>query len=217
LPDSVYLQMGWIEFMHALASRLVEEHRADLAKACNELIASAHLYNENVDGLCERISKLGLLNLGRIRAQWMLAQTSYIPRRGIDTRYPADLLLVIGLMERVSDSEAIFRPEGTVEFHRGNSVVAVVMVAHGQGYMYWTTIEERIKKSKPYREHVNLRCIKAIVSGARGKNPKDIAPPENIIPQSGRENLIPQQNRLNTYNTDELRTHPEIIIKEIFA
>jgi hypothetical protein len=210
-PDDAYLQMSWCEFMDSLANRLVQEHRDELEKACKGLTKDEGWHDEDVKTLCQRITQHGLLNLGKIRARWTLASVSYIPRRDVVTKWLADLLLAIGLMERKSGSQAIFRSDGIIEFRHGNSIVGAVIVAHGQGFLRWTTIETRVKQSVQYSEYDHPGTIRAIISGVIGVRSPNITPPDNIVCQVDDGSLIPPEGRLKMYSVDDLRQQPHLV------
>lgn len=210
-PDNAYLQMSWCEFIDSLANRLVQEHRDELKKACYDLTKEESLHDEDVETLCQRITQHGLLNLGKIRARWMLASVSYIPRREVVREWLADLLLAIGLMERESGSQAIFRSDGIIEFRHGNSIVGAVIVAHGQGFLRWTTIETKVKQSVQYSEYDYPGTIRAIISGVIGVRSPNITPPDNIVCQVDDGSLIPPERRLKMYSVDDLRQQPHLV------
>lgn len=211
LPDDVYLQMNWCEFMDRLASRLVQEHRADLEQACKDQIQEHSWDDEDVETLCQRLTQDGLIKLGQIRAKWTLNPAFYLPRRMVLTKCLADLVLAVGFIERQSSSQAIFRSDGIIEFRRDNIVIGVVIAAHGLGHLRWPAIELRIKQSQQYHEYGHHGTIRAIISGAPSIRPTDITTPENIVWQGDSDSLIPSQERLKMYSIDLLREEPELI------
>ncbi len=211
LPDEVYLQMSWCELMDKLSSRVVQEHCADLERACKAQIEENGWDNEDIHTLCHRITQDGLIKLGQIRARWTLDPTFYLPKRSVPTKLIADLLIAVGFIERKSGSQAIFRPDGIIEFRRDNSIVGIVIAANGQGYLRWPVIELRVKQSQQYREYGHHGIIRAIISGSPSIRPTDMTTPENIIWLGDSASLIPNQERLKMYSIDLLREEPELI------
>ena len=121
--------------MRALAQRVVKEHRAAIEHACDELAKELDYEDEDVSDLCRRLSELGLVRLGYLRAAWMLEGGSYLPHDpGIPLRLFSSLVLGVRLVERLSDRQANFVDEGLVEFSQDNRV-ARVMVCSGGGWM----------------------------------------------------------------------------------
>ncbi len=213
LPKDTYLQMGWVQFMRELAIRLVREHRADLDRACWDLIKDEGWEVEDVDGLCQRITGQGLLKFGQIRARWTLALELYVPRRKVTTEWLADLLLAIGLIERVTSSLASFRIDGIVEFRRDNLTIGALILAHGHGYMRMAAIEARIKQSRQYREQNDPGTISAIVAGVSIPRDQQLTPPESIILQGDESSLIPPEESLKIYTVDELRERSDLAME----
>jgi hypothetical protein len=211
LPPEVYLQMSWCEFMDKLANRLVQEHRANLEQACGDQIQEHGWDSEDIYTLCQRLTQDGLIKLGEIRARWTLHTASYLPERGVLIKCIADLLIIVGFIERKSRSQAVFRPDGIIEFWRGNSIIGTVIAAHGLGHRRWTALEIRIKQSQQYDDYGDYGIVKAIVSGAQGTEPTDVAPPENIVSEGEPNSLIPVSKRLKMYNIDRIREEPNLI------
>lgn len=77
-PDQ-YIQLGWGDFMGRLAARLAGEHLAKLVLSCDQLSDDRGLPREDVANVCERLSQLGLVRQGRLRAHWLLESRPYVP------------------------------------------------------------------------------------------------------------------------------------------
>jgi len=213
LPTEAYLQMSWCQFMDKLADRLVHEHRASLEQACKDQIREHGWDSEDVDALCQRITADGLIKLGTIRARWTLDTALYLPQRRVLTKCIADLLIIAGFIERKSLSRAVFRADGIIEFRRGNSIVGMVIAAHGQGYLRWATLETRIKQSRQYSDYGDYEVVRAIVSGVQGIEPTNVTAPENILWQGKPDSLIPVPKRLKMYNIDRIREIPDLVVE----
>ncbi|HUW45583.1 MAG TPA: hypothetical protein VMW50_07275 [Dehalococcoidia bacterium] len=213
LPTEVYLQMSWCEFMDRLANRVVKEHCANLEQACIDQIQEHGWDSEDIHTLCQRITQDGLIKLGKIRARWTLNTALYLPQRSVLTKWIADLLIVVGFIERKSGSQAVFRPDGIIEFRRDNSIIGMVIAAHGQGYLRWPALEMRIKHSQQYNDYGDYEIVRAIISGVQGIEPTDVAPPENIVWQEEPNSLIPVPKRLKMYNIDRIREEPDLIME----
>ena len=144
LADDHYVQRKWCGFMEDLSQRLVIEHTADLLAASHLQVKSEGLLPENVGSLLAEIGRLTLLELGRLRALWLLYKGSYRCRDEATTAHIADLVLVIANLERQSGAKARITPEAWVEFRRGNRVVSAYRLASGSGYRGPASIEALI-------------------------------------------------------------------------
>ena len=208
LPAAAYLQMGWGMFMRALADRLVEEHRAELEGVCRHLLSTEGFEEEDVCGLCKRLAEMGLLRLGRLRARWVLSRHAYDPREPNKAALIADLLLAVGLIERVTGSQAVFGDDGVVEFRQGDRLLGSVILASGRGIRGWLAIETEIKQSEHNWEYHNPRPRRAIVAGVQGDRPVEIAPPGDLVCQEDRDSIVTGYTSLEMFSVHELRNIP---------
>lgn len=216
LSDDEYLQMTWCKFVELLAIRLVHEHQASLEQACSKQIQDHGWEEEDIHGLCNRLIEDNLLKIGKIRARWTINPTNYLPNREINPKLIADLLIAVGFIERNSGSQAIFHPDGTIEFQKDSFNVGYVIAANGQGYTRWQAIEQKIKQSPQYHVLSQDGTIRVIVSGAPSSRMEEVATPENIIWEGEPDSIIPGQSKIKMYNIDLLREEPDLI-KELFS
>ena len=209
LPPS-YLRMGWVAFMQRLAGRLIEEQRAELERACNELIVAEGWDAGNVADVCGRLVAMGLIRLGRLRARWLLHAGAYLPRHTAQTPWLADLLLAVHLVERQTDSTAGFGGNGVVEFRRGDRILGSVGVAHGRGIRRWLSLEAEVKQSQWQWEEHHLGPRRVLVSGFVGDRPTSVAPPPDIVSSSDAGDIVTGESLVLLYSVDHLRQDPQI-------
>jgi hypothetical protein len=210
LPPTAYLQMGWGAFMRALADRLVEEHKAELERACQDLLSAEGFEDEDVPGLCKRLAEMGLLRLGRLRARWVLRQRAYEPRDPNTTVLIADLLLAVGLIERETTSQAVFGDDGVVEFRQGDQLLGSVVLASGRGIRRWLALETEIGQSERYWQHRIPRPRRAIAAGVQGDRPTKVATPKDVVYQEDRDSIVTGYTSLEMFSVHELRNTPAI-------
>lgn len=211
LGSDSYLQMTWTQFMREISKRLVEEHRAEIQRACDQLIKQEGWDDPGVTSLCARLAGLGLIELGKIRARWTLKPDAYLPRRDVGSIYIADLLLAVGIIEKQSGSQAILNSEGVAEFRKGNSVIGTILFAHGLGTVHWTAMEAKLKQSPQYSKYNYGRSVIAVISGVNGGKPVNISPPPNIVYQANPSSLIPGNEGIRMITVDEIRAHPDLL------
>lgn len=216
LPTTAYLQMGWGAFMRTLAVRLVEEHKAELERACQDLISAEEFDDEDVSSLCKRLAEMGLVRLGRLRARWMLRERAYDPRDPNTTALIAHLLLAVGLIERATSSQAVFADDGVVEFWQGNRLLGSVVLASGRGIRTWLALETEIGQSERNWEHRTSRPRRAIVAGVQGDRPAKIATPKDVVYQEDHESIVTGYTSLEMFSVHELRNTPAVA-KDILA
>jgi hypothetical protein len=210
LPDDAYLQMSWVAFMRDLGRRLVEEHRTDLERACEELLEAEGWEREDVGGLCRRLAELGLIRLGRVRARWLLADAGYVPRRAVEAAWLADLLLAVGLIERTTGSRAVFGEDGVVEFRHNNRIAGSVVLATGRGFRRWLVLEARIRQSERHWEHRDPRPRRALVAGVPDGQPLPITPPTDVVSEEDPDDIVTGETTFEMFGVDQLRQTPEL-------
>ena len=180
LPRDSYIQMSWNEFMAALDRRVAEEQRARLHRACEELKRENGWDAEDVIGICARIARLGVLDMGRLRSDWILQKTSYLPLRGLDTHLWADLVLAIALIERTTGSESYFLSDSMIEFRVGTRIAGLIIVASGRGTRRWHALETDIQRGQTGRTRRASSPGFAVIAGALPP-PNETAPPADPL------------------------------------
>ncbi len=209
IPAEDYFRMGWGEFMRMLAQRLVEEHRAALEQDCAALIKDLDIETEDVTDLCGRLSEIGLLGLGRLRAAWMLDSGSYLPHSpGTPLHLFSNLVLAIRMVERVSGRQARFDEDGLVEFST-DGYVTRVMVCSGNGWMTGARVEAELNKRRQAMQRLGRAPLVALVSGVEPG--PDTATPSNIAGSSHPDDLVTGPSLLRIISVHELRSDPSLV------
>ncbi len=207
LPTDAHIHLGWGAFMDAVAGRLLEEFRHSMQEACLELCAE-HGWEDDgahVAATCARLHSIGLVELGALRASWLLDASLYVPE---DERRPllADLLLGACLIEVHSDGEAHFRENGVVQVRRAEKTTTAFLVASGRGTLRWTAVEARVLKALSDIQRID-RPGAALLSGVLGGHPDDIAAPEDVIGDWAGD-IAQGEPRPDLVMVDEIRDDP---------
>ena len=204
-----YLRMGWSEFMRTLSRRVVTEHGTAIERDCYELITENKYAGEQLSDLCRRLTEVGLVRLGQLRAAWMLEKGSYLPHEpGIPLRLFTYLVLGVRMVERLSNWQANFVDEGLVEFCQDNRV-ARVMVCSGRGWMNYARIETELRKRRDLLRSQGKASSVALIGGIVAST--YVATPSDIVAGTDRYDLVTGSEHLMIVNIDELRTDPELI------
>lgn len=211
LPEEAYLQMGWGDAMNELGQRLTVEHRAEIERESFELIEQEGLDNEDVGSLCDRLERLGLVDLGRLRASWVLSDQPYLPHRTTDSAHLADLLLTVGLLERGLNAEAHIGEDGVVEFVRDGRYLGALVFASGTGRLGWLAMEPIIHHRRDTVRRRAVATTGAIVTGLRSARPASIAPPPDIASEDQPESIVVAEAQFPILSADELRADPALV------
>ena len=204
-----YLRMGWNEFMRKLSRRVVREHGAAIERDCYELIAMNNYAGEQLYDLCQRLTEVGLVRLGQLRAAWMLETGSYLPHEpGIPLRLFTYLVLGVRLVERLSDRQASFVDDGLVEFCQGNHVTRV-MVCSGRGSMNYARVEVELGERRERLIGQGKSFAVALVGGL--DSDAEIATPSDIIAGTEPDDLVTGPSHLRIVSIARLRADNTLI------
>lgn len=206
LDPDVYLQLGWGEFMHRLADRLVEEQRAAMERECNAIIGELALEEENIPDLSARLVAIGLVGLGRLRACWLLENRSYLPHEGAPLRLLGDLLIAVGMIERLSGTRARFETEGFVEF-TGGGLSTPVMVCSGGGWMTRAALEARVSFRRQQLGRHGRVPSAGVAAGVAGG--PQITTPADIVGEFDATDVAVGAGQFRIFTVNELRDQPE--------
>lgn len=206
-----YLQYGWCEFMVALSERLLLAHIDELNDACAAIAAREGWGDSTPGELRERLSSLGLIGLGKVRANWTLEKAAYLPQAKSTTDLIAELLLGVGLIEQTTGYSAVFDEAGVVDFLEGEKLVGSLILGSGQGTMRWGTLEAKIHQ-RPAREGVAVRKPRvALVGSISDQRPASVAPPTDLLRgEIPAESILSTRQVLRLVTIDELRDNPAL-------
>lgn len=206
LPEENYIRGGWVNFMRELSARLTAEQRNALYQASIHIRASEGLQSENIDSLLDQLEALGLVTSGRVRARWMLEPTGYLPHRGLNPEYVANLVLAIALIERVENCSARIASNGDVVLARGRTSLGRIRVAAARGLLGWLALEAKLHQAEVGSTSAESPSL-TVVSGV-GPPPSDISPPADITSDTPDDSIVSPQRRLKILTVEELRSDP---------
>jgi len=207
LPAEAHIRLGWGDFMEAIASRLLAEFRIAMDTACAELCAANGWGDEatQVAGACERLHAFGLVELGALRASWLLDSQLYVPEN-TGRELLADLLLGVGLVERHFGGQAHFRENGVVHVYRDDVMTAAFLAASGRGTLRWSAVEAKVLASLGIIRGID-RPRAALLSGVLGGQPADIAAPEDVV-GDWLDDIAQGEARPDLLLVDDVRSDP---------
>jgi hypothetical protein len=210
--------MGWCDFMRAFAERLTKEHLRQLSAASDELVHQNGWEPEDIGEILTGIGRLGVLGFGFARGTWFLEIDSYVAWKHVLAAWMADLVLILGLIERNTRVRAIVGEDGSVELRRDGAVVAIVGLAHGRGRERFFSLEQRLHESRRRSRRQDRFPRVVLISGSVGPAEHHPTPPLDIVHgDRGREDLV-GESALLLLTVDEIRANPrqmlEVILRE---
>lgn len=219
LKSEECIQVGWVDFMRELSQRLASEYGARISTACTVMVGREHWPTENIQGLCDRLTRLGIVGVGKLRASWLLGDQIYCRHEDGHDDLLADVLLAIGLIERTANVTIHIRADRIVEVAAPDNARASFLVASGKGTLRWASIEAQILHCEKYcpRDTGDSRPRRALVSGVIGTPLGAVTPPASIVDLQDSDSILTDQASLQLWSTDELRANPAAVIRELFA
>lgn len=211
ISEEKYVQLGWVDLMRQMADRMVKEMGESLARACNDFLRSEGWDSEDVDSLCLRVTRLGLVNMGRVRACWLLEHRAYAKADPAQTSLIADLLLAIGLLERATEGTATIRADGLVELQSG-SLRSTIRLASGRGIRRWASLEAELLQFEKYSTESSQLASSRIVlvSGVTG-NRVPTVPPASIIGSIETDSILNSEASITMVDVDYIRSSSDKI------
>ena len=208
LDAEAHIQLGWGDFMSRLAVRVTSEMDAQLFEVCRQLCVE-HGWEDEIEPIRElstRFHGLGIVELGGVRARWLLETQDYSPddaRRGLI----ADLLLGVAYIERETSLRARFATNGVVEFLDSESkLVAEVLLASGSGTLRWFVgAMDSVRNVAPW-----LRLGHVSRASERCPRPEPRRPrtADRVIPQDSAGDIIAGAAQFEFVSVDDLRSMP---------
>jgi hypothetical protein len=203
-PDA-FVRKSWCEFMEELSQRLVVEHASQLKAAAEAMVQREKLHPEDLTTLLGRLQSIGLLNVGRLRANWLLHEKEYLAEESPARELLADLLLAAALIARVTDTQAVLCDDGVVEFRRGDRTVATHVFASGRGTRGQVAIETTLTRR---RRRLRVRATPlsgAIIAGTHNGDPMPITPPTDVLLGDTSASIVFGPTALPMFHVDSLR------------
>ncbi len=209
LDASVYIQSGWGELMEALSKRLLEEQTVRLGQAATHKIQEDRLPNEDISTLLTALQNMGIVRVGKIRAQWLLYEKPYRIFADSIVGLLADLLLALATMVRVSGAEAVIIEDGRVEFKRAGRTVTSFIVASGNGHRGKIAVEADVQQR---RRKYSQSPAAAVIGGTSASWTTPPTPPKNIVTgEESQHDILSGPTTLPLFHISELRNNHELI------
>jgi len=206
-PDA-FVRKSWCEFMEELSQRLVVEHTSQLKAAAEAMVQREKLHAEDLTTLLARLQSIGLLNVGRLRANWLLHKPEYCAEESLARELLADLLLAAALIARVTDTQAVLFEDGVVEFRRGDRTVATHVLASGLGTRGRVAIETDLMQRRRRLRDRAMPLSGAIIAATLGDGTAQITPPADVLRGDTSGSIVFGPTVLPMFHVDSLRQDP---------
>jgi hypothetical protein len=175
-----FVKLTWCEFMRFLASRLAEQQLVYLQAAVAKKEQEDSLPPEDVSPLLREAKSLGLVGLGRFRANVLLNGKPYAPDHEQTRGLLADLFQGIAMLARFFGERVKLYQDGVIEFARPGKPSRSFLLASGRGSRGKIAMEVAIKSRLDSLQGHTRLPEGAIVSGTTDWD-TPITPPLDIV------------------------------------
>jgi hypothetical protein len=207
LNPGLFIKGKWCEFMIALSQRLVIEQTTRLSTIAQEMIAREGLVAEDLTPLLSRLKDLGLLEVGRLRANCLLYDKAYAVDEEFGRELLADLFLAIALIARVTGATAMILGIGVVEFRRGDRIVSTHFFVSGRGSRGRIAIQSELSHRLRRFRGLATQPAGAIVAGMRDDIVQPITPPADVVLGDTTDSIVLGHPVIPIFNVASLRNN----------
>ena len=160
---------------------------------------------EDLTALLGRLQDIGLLDVGRLRASWLLHDKHYFAEELLARDLIADLLLAAALIARVTGTAAFLFGNGIVEFKRGDRTVATHVFISGRGSRSRIAIESELSSRQRHFRGLVTPPTGAIVAGIRGNTVATITTPPDVLLGDTSTSILFGQSAMPIFHVESLR------------
>lgn len=191
LPAAAFVQLGWNEFMTLLGDRVLTEQIDALQDVCAEEARTEGFVVTNVDLVIAHLRATGLVDVGKIRAAWLSLEERYTVHSALTAPLMAHLVTAASAVAQTVGAQQIAVRSEVVEFRDAcGAVLTSAMMASGRGVRGWTAMEAEVHRRRAAVPRHDVQPQFAVVAGATGRRPSDVAAPPNILFEAAPEGDI---------------------------
>lgn len=213
IREDRYVRSGWSEFMHALATRVVVEQLAVLRQTAIRLEERRDLQAENLDLVFDVCGGLDLLQLGELRARWLLRQDAYAAARSIDPLLIADLAQAAALLARELGVTFVAETDGCLQMRIGDRFSGALILASGGGTRDWPQFEAEVLGCRWVRARRSPDTTVVLAAGVTGN--RRVASPDDLIDEPLLNDVAEAPVRTIFVDANELRADPLAALAEV--
>jgi hypothetical protein len=215
LAPSEYIKVTWCDFMVELSDRLLQEHVAKLSSAATQKAADDGLPDNDITPFAHWLQSVGLLNVGRLRATWLLLETPYCPDVDLHRTLIADLLLAVAMLGRVRNATPVLCADGAVEFRRNGHTIACYLLASGRGTKRWAAIEAKLSSIERQHRGRATQLNGLIISATSDAWATEVTPPADIARDDTSGDILLGHASPVMFHVESLRQNAESAARAI--
>ena len=204
VPPENHVQAGWCAFMIEIG-RVVARVQVEAIRMRFAALADPPFSAENAAVLVGQLRELDLLQMGAVRAAWMLSEAAYESEVPASLDQQADLLHAIAVCQRITGLGPQLQPsDGSVEFLDPERTRLSVFPITGQGRRR-AAIEEIVHTNRRIHERRRREPVIALVTGVVGPAP---TLPGDLIAEPVDDDIVSAEQAIVLVDVDEFRVDP---------
>lgn len=141
------LQLGWVELMRILSLRAAAAQAKQLELEARDRAKALGIADAHVEKVCEVLSEIGIVQLGRLRSAWLLHNKQFCPRQdGPQSAHLADLALALNAAMVTLEADLEIAEDGSLceLVLRDSGRTVSVQCVHGMGLHTWAAVQARL-------------------------------------------------------------------------
>lgn len=213
LAPEAFVQLGWNEFMAQLGDRVVLEQIDTLRSICAAEAQAEAFAITDADLIAGRLSRAGLVEVGKIRAAWLSLDECYAVHTSLNASLLAHVVIAASAVAQAVDAQDVAIRSEVVEF-RGESgeTLTCAMMASGRGVRGWTAMEAEVRRRRAAVPPHDPQPRFAVVAGATGVPLSDVvAPPDIVVESRAAGDIVDDEAPFTLLNAYEICKSPETL------
>jgi hypothetical protein len=214
IAPEAFVQLGWNEFMSLLGDRVVSEQIDTLRGVCATEAQTEAFAITNVDLVVGRLSGMGLVEVGKIRAAWLSLDECYTIHTSLNAPLFAHVVMAASAVAQAVNAQEVAIRSEVVEF-RGASgeTLACAMMASGRGVRGWTAMEAEVRRRRASVPRHDPQPRFAVVAGATGLPLADVVAPVDIVVDArAAGDIVDDEAPFALLNAHEISRSPDTLL-----
>ena len=213
IHPSALIQAGWGTFMTDLSRSVSASQVDEVSTATLDLVDAQGLPPEPLDHVMSVLKNLNLLELGTVRAEWLLSSRRYRAARGSNPHHMGDLAYGLARVERILRASFEFVTAADGILTREGVPLAFVIPASGEGVDRWAALQAKVRTSGRADMNPTLAPVVALVAGVVG--PKDSPLPVDLLVGDEADLVSVAVDKMQFVGVDEIVTNEDLITRMV--
>jgi hypothetical protein len=213
LPPEAFVRLGWNEFMALLSDRVLAEQVDILREICSVEAQTEGFDVANVDVVIERLRRMGLVEVGKVRAAWMSLEECYTVHTALNAPLLAHMVIAASAVAQMAGAQDVVIRSEVIEFRAASGAsLTCAMMACGRGVRGWSAMEAEVRRRRASIPRHDPQPRFAVIGGATGLPLRDIVAPLDIVadPRPAGD-IVHGETDLALFSAHEVSRSPDML------